>query len=417
MTAADGSTVLGGLSGWLHQAGPVLVAAVVLLVLLAFHLAMRGGRLRRRVDALEQDLRLAAASFGEQRRLDHEVALVNTYLLEFSVLLQDFIANVELRRIPPLLVSAVQRMFGAEQAVMLVRRNAHLSDPDRGRRLVVAAVANRQRGPRVGTEIDIGEGHLGLAAESQQLLTREQAERETGVGSDPLPRFDLAAPLSVAQEVIGVLAYAEPSRNHRRNADLLTMVAQLGAMAWHTVSAYQHARVSADIDGLTGVLNKAAIQRRLGELLLTAEQEGEQLAVFLFDIDHFKTYNDRNGHLAGDTVLRILGQLVSEAVRAGDLFGRFGGEEFLLVMRGLPPSQAMRAASKVAERIAAYPFAHREGQPLGRLTVSGGVALFPEDARTSVELIRLADEALYRAKRAGRNQVLRARTGLDPGHF
>lgn len=413
MSAGQLPMWLVGLMEWARAVAPALLAVTAVLALVAIQLGLRCLQLGRRRRALAVDLRRATALAVDQRRLDHEVMLVNAYLLEFSVLLQEFIVNVELRRIPQLLVSTIQRMFGAEQAVMLVRRQASVADPDRGRRLVVAAVANRQREPRVGTEITIGEGHLGLVAESQQLMSRERATREIVGGIDPLPRFDLAAPLAIDQQVVGVIAYAEPSRSHRRNADILIMVAQLGAMAWHTVSAYRQAKVSADLDGLTGILNKGAVQRRLGELIVAGEAASEALAVFLFDIDHFKTYNDCNGHLAGDTVLRVLGQLVSDAVRSGDVFGRFGGEEFLLVMCGLRPSQAMLAATKVAAKIADHPFAHGARQPLGRLTVSGGVATYPEDGRSSVELIRLADEALYRAKEAGRNRVLRARTGIN----
>ena len=136
--------------------------------------------------------------------------------------------------------------------------------------------------------------------------------------------------------------------------------------------------------------------------------------VFLFDIDHFKNYNDQNGHIAGDQALRLLAQLVRDSVRADDIFGRFGGEEFLLIMPGRTPAQAMSAASNIRQRIATLRLPVRRRQPMGRVTISGGVATFPDDAQDAVELLLAADNALYRAKQAGRNKVLRAETGLNP---
>jgi diguanylate cyclase (GGDEF)-like protein len=126
-------------------------------------------------------------------------------------------------------------------------------------------------------------------------------------------------------------------------------------------------------------------------------------------------YNDQNGHLVGDRLLRLLAKLVRDSVRSDDYFGRFGGEEFVLVMSGRSARQAMSAADVIRQRIEEYPFEGEESQPNGRVTISGGVACFPDDADDSVELLRNADTALYEAKNAGRNRVMRAEpTGLNP---
>ena len=101
-------------------------------------------------------------------------------------------------------------------------------------------------------------------------------------------------------------------------------------------------------------------------------------------------------------------------MRADDVFGRFGGEEFLLIMPGRSPAQALSAATNILQRIERYDFPFGKGQPLGRVTVSGGVATFPDDAQDAVELLLSADAALYRAKQSGRNRVFRAETGLNP---
>jgi diguanylate cyclase (GGDEF)-like protein len=138
--------------------------------------------------------------------------------------------------------------------------------------------------------------------------------------------------------------------------------------------------------------------------------------VFLFDIDNFKSYNDSNGHLAGDKLLQELAGLVSDSVRRDDIFGRFGGEEFLLVLPHTNASQAGAAAEKIRSLLADHPFPFREKQPLGRISVSGGIAEYPHHGLDAAGLLHAADEALYEAKRAGRNKVFTAReaAGAEP---
>jgi diguanylate cyclase (GGDEF)-like protein len=128
--------------------------------------------------------------------------------------------------------------------------------------------------------------------------------------------------------------------------------------------------------------------------------------VFLFDVDHFKRYNDQNGHVAGDRLLQSLAKLVQDNLRRNTIFGRYGGEEFLIVFPDTRREQAMAAAENIRAAIAAYPFAHAESQTMGCVSISGGVAECPLDERNAVGLVRAADEALYRAKRSGRNRVL-----------
>ena len=132
------------------------------------------------------------------------------------------------------------------------------------------------------------------------------------------------------------------------------------------------------------------------------------LSVFMFDIDNFKNYNDTNGHLAGDELLQELARLVQDNIRKDDVFGRFGGEEFLVVLPHTNASQALAAAEKLRAVVADHAFAFRDSQPLGRVSISGGVAEYPHDGRDAVALLRAADQALYDAKHRGRNRVLAA---------
>ncbi|MDX1632587.1 MAG: GGDEF domain-containing protein, partial [Thermoanaerobaculia bacterium] len=176
----------------------------------------------------------------------------------------------------------------------------------------------------------------------------------------------------------------------------------------HSLERYYTVRNAANLDGLTGILNKRAISHRLSEEIFEAESEGKPLSVFLFDIDNFKHYNDSHGHVAGDELLRELAALVRANTRREHLFGRFGGEEFLIVFQGSESRSALIAAENIRRRINEHPFEHAEEQPLGRVSVSGGVATFPTHGTSSTVLLRKADAALYEAKESGRDQVFLA---------
>src|SRR5262245_50789483 len=174
------------------------------------------------------------------------------------------------------------------------------------------------------------------------------------------------------------------------------------------------------MDGLTRVFNKRHMEQQLFELIYrtacaaydqrdtSAAQASEALSIFLFDIDNFKHYNDSNGHLAGDKLLQELSRLVQENIREDDIFGRFGGEEFLLILPRTNLAQGLAAANKIRGVIAAHKFPFAERQPLGSISVSGGVAEYPYDGMDAVSLLKAADQALYEAKRQGRNRILAA---------
>jgi diguanylate cyclase (GGDEF)-like protein len=179
---------------------------------------------------------------------------------------------------------------------------------------------------------------------------------------------------------------------------------------------------AADRDGKTGLLNAAGWHAHATRALRRSERSAAQATVLVLDIDHFKRVNDRHGHLAGDQVLAAVADAVKAAVREDDLVGRFGGEEFVVLLVGLDGEHDPRAAVAAAERIRARVAALRVpvGDPgpvveVKGLTVSIGGASFPTDGSELVDLIQGADSAMYAAKRAGRNTV---RIGVEPvaGH-
>ncbi|MBP6632481.1 MAG: diguanylate cyclase [Kofleriaceae bacterium] len=159
-------------------------------------------------------------------------------------------------------------------------------------------------------------------------------------------------------------------------------------------------------DGLTGLYNHRHLHERLALECERSARNGLPLSLLMIDVDHFKFYNDHHGHPAGDEVLRQLARLLGEGRRANDVVARYGGEEFCVILVDTPKFTATKLAERLREVVAAHPFPRREQQPLGHLSVSVGVATFPDDAGDPESLVRAADAAMYAAKHAGRDRVV-----------
>lgn len=174
--------------------------------------------------------------------------------------------------------------------------------------------------------------------------------------------------------------------------------------AERTVQALQNKLREQSIhDALTGLYNRHYLEDTLGRELIRAEREGYPVGVIMGDLDHFKTVNDCYGHLAGDEVLRVFGEVVKKHARASDICCRYGGEEFLLVLPGVDEANAVERAEQIRSEMAALPVAF--GKSHITVTASFGIATFPLDGRTGDALISTADRALYAAKAGGRNRV------------
>lgn len=213
----------------------------------------------------------------------------------------------------------------------------------------------------------------------------------------------LLAPLLVDGDVVGVLALQSerPAQYDDHQLTLLTTIAQQAAIVIESARHYE----LATIDSLTGLYVRDYFFSRLDEEDERARRYGGSFAVLMVDLDGFKDINDRNGHLAGDQYLREISGVVRNQLRAADIACRYGGDEFCLLL----PQTGVLGARAIAERIRAA-VSRRivgvEGLAL-RTTVSIGLAVYPDhDAGDLRGLLRKADEAMYRAKRSGRDRVV-----------
>lgn len=162
-------------------------------------------------------------------------------------------------------------------------------------------------------------------------------------------------------------------------------------------------------DGLTRAYTKRYLLDRLPTEVAYARRHATPLSLLMMDVDHFKKINDMHGHLAGDYVLVMLAQLISSALRTEDIFARYGGEEFSILCRGATLDNAALLAERLRGRVAGAAFEH-QGKRIP-VTISIGVATYVEQPDAETKLIAEADAALYQAKGAGRNRVVRAGVG------
>ena len=159
-------------------------------------------------------------------------------------------------------------------------------------------------------------------------------------------------------------------------------------------------------DALTGLSNRRYMESHLGTLIEQAAARGKPLASLIIDIDYFKAINDTYGHDAGDDVLRDFAMRIRKSIRGIDLACRYGGEEFVIVMPETDMAVAAMVAERLRRRIAAEPFAVAQGTRHIPVTISIGIAGLRDKDDTAAALLKRADQALYRAKRDGRNRVV-----------
>lgn len=215
----------------------------------------------------------------------------------------------------------------------------------------------------------------------------------------------IASPLISEDKVIGIIRIdsAETAYFSQDDLRLLDIIANLGAVAIQNAYLYSKTQELAIHDGLTGLFVRRYFLERLNEELKRIAARQGELAVLMIDIDHFKEYNDKYGHTAGDIVLRHLAHMVASRVRQGDIVARYGGEEIVVVLTGRGKAKAREVAEAIRREIAERPFSLRRHET--NITVSIGLAQYPYDSASEEGLISVADERLYKAKRQGRNKV------------
>ena len=309
----------------------------------------------------------------------------------------------------PVVVKLVELFFRPQQIAIFVALPA-----ERKLRLVEGLALPDTLGK--SAVLEYGQGRPGHVAESRMAMDDSDFNNVTTITrlqleSSVVPglQADVVAPIVYDEELLGVISVGGTAARNEHEKRLLKMVADLTASALVHVRQLKNSQEMANMDGLTETYNKRYLQSRINDDVHKAEAGNSALSLMILDIDHFKQYNDTNGHLEGDDVLKRIGAILKSAIRDDtDFVVRYGGEEFVILFPGAVKAVASRQAESIRRAVETHPFKHAARQPLGAVTISGGVASFPEDARNSVALLRAADQALYEAKAAGRNRIVTA---------
>ncbi len=188
---------------------------------------------------------------------------------------------------------------------------------------------------------------------------------------------------------------------------LAGVIASLFAILY-LVDIYFAAARSSLIDELTGIYNRRALYKILDQEIKRAERFKHPLSIMMMDIDFFKIYNDSNGHVAGDFLLKRLCRIINSKIRDVDTLGRYGGEEFLIVLPETSHEGAVKVGEKIRKAVENTHFKGEENQPKGKVTISIGLVTFHGEYGHKMQLIHSADELLYKAKEQGRNQLIKA---------
>jgi diguanylate cyclase (GGDEF)-like protein len=204
--------------------------------------------------------------------------------------------------------------------------------------------------------------------------------------------------------IISIGAY-HPNAFDRGDLELLTALAQHAAQALDNTFEHEQVELRSQTDSLTGVYNHGSFLRLLQEHLDNASLEGRSVGLIMLDVDNFKRYNDTYGHLVGDEVLTALTGELKKHVKRSDAVGRWGGEEFVISVPGTTAPQTRQIATRIQHAVSALVVGAPDGTRIPAPTVSQGIALFPEEAKSLGGLIHLADQRLYSAKERGRNQI------------
>jgi diguanylate cyclase (GGDEF)-like protein len=271
--------------------------------------------------------------------------------------------------------------------------------------------------------VSFGEGIAGRVARSGFPLLVTDIERDQRVAGKNRPRFKtksfLCLPLEAEGRLLGVLNLADKSNGSGfTDADLKLVQ----AFTRHAVLMIDRAAILekagqfeqlAITDPLTSLYNRRFLEDRLQEEFSRGQRQQQNFCIILADLDNFKLYNDICGHLAGDNALRKTADLLRRSARDMDVVTRYGGEEFCLILPGTGKHESILVGERIRRAIEAESFPGESHLPLGRLTISMGIATFPADGMTANALIHAADQALYQAKALGRNRLVRYESTLE----
>ncbi|HEX7587316.1 MAG TPA: GAF domain-containing protein [Anaerolineae bacterium] len=339
-----------------------------------------------------------AQLFAREQRRSKQLALVNELGHRVTSIL-------DIDELALTLVRLIRDKFGYRYVHLFI------NDPSKQETLLRAGIGNTlsKLVPGVFT-LKFGEGIVGWTAEQGKTIWANDVTKEPRFMYHPAvteTRAEIAVPLLVGTRIVGALDIQSEQTNAFDSTDVATLETLAGqvAVALDNARLYGEVQEQARHDSLTQVYNHGYFLERLNEEIGRAQLDAKPLSLIMLDVDHFKVYNDTYGHVTGDRVLSIIAQTIRAHVHASDLVGRWGGEEFCIALLETDSPGACYIAGRIRETLAETRIEQADGTVIPPPTVSQGIAIFPEHGRDGAALVDLADVALYRAKKLGRDQI------------
>ena len=360
----------------------------------------QGGDNKRRISAMDiaYEDALGARDFKIQKLNE-----LNGRYLNFTEHLSDVVkrlySSLSAQEISSIVIGLVKDIINTETIEM------YIFDPQEK----LLKKINKSVGDKDGkTSYKLGEGLIGSAAKDNIIKIKGVtfSEHDSYDYGKDVKKFWIVCPVNFKNKMIGVLGIGKIFKPTGNERNLIRIICDIAGVTLANQSYLKEWKQESMIDSLTGLYNRRYFAHMVMTYLEKSIKNDSPISICLFDIDHFKNYNDTNGHQEGDRLLKELSILLTSLSRKTTVVARYGGEEFIVMLPDISKEDAFIFAERVKDEVAGYPFAHREKQPLGFVSVSGGVASFPGDAGSIEKVIKLADKALYKAKEEGRNRVI-----------
>lgn len=317
-------------------------------------------------------------------------------------------STMEMDELLGIIFEETANMAMAEQASLMVLN-------EKTRQLMVKLVKGSRKKILKNFAVPFGEGIAGQVARKGEPILVKDLSSDARFNRESRPRYKTPSfvilPLKASGRIIGVLNITDKINGEIYNEEDLLMLQSLATQATVALERSELFRLSRELkkisitDPLTNLLNRRYFHERATEEIERASRYGSSLSLIMLDVDNFKFYNDRHGHVAGDSVLKNVGSIIKGTVRNIDIVSRYGGEEFAVLSPSTVKSKAHNIAERIRLAIKSHIFPGEKEQPGGDVTISAGVATYPEDAPNLEELINNADKALYLSKRGGRDQT------------
>jgi diguanylate cyclase (GGDEF)-like protein len=361
--------------------------------------AERTKRKQQQIVELSQKLKTAEAELARKREIAEQIPLITRMLTQ----------KLSQGSLPAVAIRSAKEFFHARQVGYFIPIEG---SSDYTLEVGVGFSPDWQGKVRISSD----EGILGMAMQKKVVIAKIDPLSSSGRRSSrsSLEQFgvepDFVAPVFGVSGIAGALVIVGCPFSLDEERKYVSMLVDILSTNLQNASLLNTGISSTSLDLLTGVSNRVFFLQRFENEIRRTENYRQPLALLMFDIDKFKNINDSFGHSAGDVVLKKLAEIVQKNTRSSDLVGRYGGDEFMVLMTSSNKDSVFIYANHLREKIASTGIMVPLNDTPIHLTISGGLAMCPTDGQSATDLLRAADNALYEAKRKGGNRILPAQS-------